>query len=192
MSLAGLLLGSARRDRRMSTRTLAQLAGASQPGIVELEGGRKDATVDRLERLLAPLGYQVTALPTRRPPAGLASHGVRAFLSTSDVDGAQRVIWQLATDLQASGPALRVALCVTPPESTGDARFDALLAAVVDHSLALDNLPRPAWLDEPWRTLDQPWDVEPVPGLRAQARAATPDSIAAHGVYLDPAELVDA
>jgi hypothetical protein len=63
---------------------------------------------------------------------------------------------------------------------------------VVDHALALDDLPKPQWLDEPWRTLDEPWDVEAVPTLRQQARAATPAPIAAHGIYLDAAELVDA
>jgi transcriptional regulator with XRE-family HTH domain len=191
VALAGRLLVAARSDRGVSTRALAGLVGASQPGIVDVERGRKDATVERLEGLLAALGYQLTALPTRRPPAALAAGEIRGYLDRGDEAGALRVIWQLAADLQATEEAVRVALCVTPPGPTGDAGFDALLAAVVDHALAADDLPRPGWLDDPWRTLDEPWDVEPVPVLRQRARAGTPAPIAAHGIYLDAAELID-
>jgi hypothetical protein len=84
-----------------------------------------------------------------------------------------------------------VALCVSPPASTGDGRFDALLAGVVEHLLATKSLPRPTWLAEDWRFLAEPWDVEPVPRLRQRARELTPQALASHGIYLDPSELVN-
>ncbi len=135
----------------------------------------------------------MTTLPTRLGTAALAVEQVSAFLERGDHDGALRVVWQLdgTADLAAADPALRVALAVTPPASAGDARHDAVLAGVVDHALSSAHLPRPHWLDEPWRTLVEPWDVEPVPALRAAARVATPDAIAAHGVFLDADELVN-
>ncbi len=190
-TIAGQLIRSARRYRGVSGRELARTAHASQAGLVEVERGPKDATTERLDRLLAPLGYRLTTLPTRLGTAAQAGDEVRAFLARGDRDGALRVIWQMAADLAAAEPALRVALAVTPPAPTGDGRYDALLAGVVDHSLSGADLPRPPWLDESWRTLAEPWDVDPVPVLRAAARAATPDAIAAHGVFLDAAELVD-
>lgn len=192
VSLAGALLSTARSNRGISSRALAHLAGASQPGIVEVERARKGATATRLERLLSALGYQLTVLPTRLAPVWRASHEIRRFLAARDPDGALRVIWQLAADLQAADPSLRIALCVTPPPPTGEPRYDALIAAIVDHELTRDQLPRPAWLDEPWRTLDAPWDLEPVASLRPEARDLTPPAIAAHGIYLDAAELVNA
>ena len=189
MSLATELVSSARRYRRVSGRALARAAGASQAGLVELEKGGTDATTERLDRLLRPLGYQVTSLPTRRGTAASAAEEVRSFLSVSDDHGALRAIWQLADDVAGADPAISVALCVSPPAPTGSAAFDALLAAVVDHLLTESALPRPTWLDEPWRTLDEPWDVEPVPALREPARQATSAAFRAHGIYLDPREL---
>jgi transcriptional regulator with XRE-family HTH domain len=191
MSIAADLVSSARRYHGLSGRSLARAAHASQAGLVDLENGAKDATTARLDRLLRPLGYQLAVLPTRLGTASAAALEIHSFLAARDDAGALRVVWQLASDLQSAEPALRVALCITPPASTGDARFDALLAGIVDHLLDNDDLPRPSWLSEPWRTLVEPWDVEPVPTLRARARQVTPPTLVSHGVYLDPAELVN-
>jgi len=191
MSIAADLISSARRYRGESGRSLARSANASQAGLVELESGQKDATTARLDRLLRPLGYQLTTLPTRLGTAVSAASDVRGFLSRNNESAALRVAWQLASDLAAAAPALRVALCITPPATTGDERFDALIAGIVDHLLARDTLPQPSWLSESWRTLDTFWDVEPVPALRARARELTPLGLVSHGVYLDAAELVN-
>jgi transcriptional regulator with XRE-family HTH domain len=189
MTVAGSLLRTARQSRRVSTRALAKAAHVSQPGITALETGREDATAARLDRLLAPLGFQLMALPTRLRPASRAAADVYACLANGDTRTAFREILQLAADLQLADPAIRVALAVTPPATTGDLRYDALLASVVDVLLTRARLPRPTWLDEPGWALADPWDVEPVDALRAAARALTPPAARRHGVYLDPAEL---
>ena len=190
-SLAADLLESSRLAAGWSRRALASDAGASAPGLSEIAHGRQDATVSRLDGLIGHLGYQLTALPSRRLTAARAGEAVRARLSGGDEQNALRAVWQLAADIGDGDPALRVALCVAPPALCGDRRFDALLAAVVDHLLGAAGLPEPAWVSEPVRVLDQPWDVEPVPELRERARALTPPRITAHGVYLDPDELVN-
>jgi transcriptional regulator with XRE-family HTH domain len=189
MTVAGALLRTARQSRHVSTRALAKAAHVHQPGITALETGREDATATRLDRLLAPLGYQLSALPTRLRTASLAAVDVQACLANGDTRTAFREILQLAADLQRADRATRVALAVTPPASTGDPRYDALVAAVVDFLLTRARLPRPTWLDEPEWSLADPWDVEPVDALRAAARAVTPPAARRHGVYLDPAEL---
>jgi transcriptional regulator with XRE-family HTH domain len=191
MTLAGALLESGRRYRGISRHQLAREAGGSAAGLVEVAHGRKDATADRLDNLLRLLGYQLATLPTRRATAAATAELVRELLVRDDEANALRVVWQLADDLVKVEPALRVALAVTPPATTDDARFDALLAAVVDHVLVSARLPRPGWLDEPTRSLAEPWDVESVPALRAAARAVTPKAISKHGVFLDPSELVN-
>ena len=191
MTVASRLLSSARRYRGVSGRALARQTSSSQAGLVEVEGGITDATTDRLDKLLRALDYQVTTLPTRRGTAAGASEEIRGFVEEGNVDAAYRVVLQLADDLASSNPALRVALCVTPPAPTGDAGFDALVAGVVDHLLTQDRLPLPEWVGEDTRSLAEPWDIEPVPSLRAAARRRTPEALRRHGVYLDPAELVN-
>ena len=106
-------------------------------------------------------------------------------------DAAFRVVLQLATDLTRADHALRVALCVTPPALSGNPKFDALLAGIVEWELSSDGLPLPSWVGEGARRLSDPWDVEPVPALQEAARQRTPDVLRRHGVYLDPAELAD-
>ena len=191
MGLAAGLLSSARRHRNVSGRALARSASCSQAGLVDLENGNSDATTDRLDRVLACLGYQVTVLPTRLGTAAAAGEDVRWFLRAKNFDAAFRAVWQLADDLGRADAALRVALCVTPPAPTGDPRFDALIAGIVEYLLSGKGLPLPTWLSEDSRRLGEPWDVEPVPSLQASARSRTPAALARHGVFLDPMELVN-
>lgn len=192
MSVAAALVSSARRNRAISGRSLARKTGSSQAGLVSLERGTSDATAARLERVLRALNYQLTALPTRLGTAATAAEAVRAYVAEARQDAAFRIVLQLAADLDAADPALRVALCVAPPAPTGDVRFDALLAAVVDYRLSADRLPLPHWISEGSRVLDEAWDIEPVQALQAAARLQTPDALRRHGVFLDPAELVNA
>jgi hypothetical protein len=141
------LLSSARRYRAVSGRGLARQTASSQAGLVELENGSADATTDRLDRILQVLDYQVTALPTRLGTAASAAEDVRRFVLGGNRDAAFRVLLQLVADLRHADPALRVALCVTPPALTGDDHFDALLAGLVDYVLVQGKLPRPQPLE---------------------------------------------
>lgn len=192
MTIAGTLISSAREYRGVSGRALAQQAGTSQPTLVAIERGRTDVTSERLDRLLRPLGYRLTALPTRLGTAADCAERVGLRLAQGDVANAERTVLQFAADLQHADLPLRVALCITPPASSGDPRFDAYIAAVVEWSLSEYALLRPQWLDDPSRSLAIPWDIERVPVLQAEARRVTPDAFIRHGVYLDPINLVDA
>jgi hypothetical protein len=77
-------------------------------------------------------------------------------------------------------------LAVTPPSTVGDARWDALLAAVVEHDL--DGLPIPGWVHEPQRVTEE-WFVDDVPALAARTRRRTPAAFRRHGIWIDRAEL---
>ena len=192
MSRAATLLSSARRYRGVSGRELARQTASSQPGLVGVENGSTDATTERLDRILRTLGYQVITIPTRLGTASDAGEDARRYLAAGNEDAAFRVALQLAADLTRADAALRVALCVTPPAPTGDPRFDALIAGIVDWELSRDALPIPLWVSEDTRVLSEPWDIEPVPTLREAARRRTPEAFRRHGVYLDADELVDA
>lgn len=186
---SGSALRAARAARGLTQRQLAADVGTHQPQIAAIESGARDTTVSGLERHLRALLYRLTVLPTRRRPAWEAALDVADHLREADEASAFREIVQLSDDLAQSTPDIRVALVVTPPPSTKDARFDALLAGVVDYWLEECAAPRPAWLDEPSRTLDVHWFVEPLLELHEAARQATPYPILRHGVVLAEAEL---
>ena len=190
---AGDLLRTAREAARLSQRALAAKAGVTQPAIAAVEGGAKGATVDRVAHLLADLSFRIAPIPSTRPAAWEVACDLRVRLSTGDEPGAFREIIQFNDDLAASPADIRVALCVTPPASTGSRVYDALVAAVVEYQLDSAGLPLPSWLEQVSRsTLDEPWDAEPVPSLREKARLATPPAFARRGVFVTRDELVSA
>lgn len=82
------------------------------------------------------------------------------------------------------------ALIVARPMDTGDARADALLAAVAEHLAATLSLACPAWVDEPHRFLDRFWFVSDVPGFRAVALAQTPMALKRRGIFWPARSLV--
>lgn len=189
---ASAILRTTRTSHGLSQRALAQAAGVRQPGLAAVESGAEDATVSRLEHLLKELGSQLTVIPTRRRPVWAAGEDVRGALERDDHRTAWREVIQLNDDLRAVDRATCVALAIAPPGRTGDAAFDALIAAVTDCALVDARLPRPEWLDEPVWSLNEPWDVEEIASLRDAARQATPAAVRRHGIYLDRSVLESA
>ena len=143
--------------------------------------------MSRLEELLASLQYKLVPLPTGTRPVWEAAYAVGEALRISDEPHAWRQIIQLADDLARESAPLKIALAVTPPESTGSPRFDAFIAGLTEYRLR--GLPCPDWVHDPALTLADEWDVESLPALRGAARDVTPDEFSKRGIFVDPREL---
>jgi transcriptional regulator with XRE-family HTH domain len=183
---AGTLLRSARRSRHLTQRELAARAGVHQPAVADIERGRKDTRVGQLERLLRATGHRLTTLPTWAATAAETAEIVSEALDAPDGEElAFRALIAFSDGLAAQEPALRVALCAAEPAPSGDARFDAAIAAVAEHHLA--RLTKPAWLAGPTRHLTEIWVVDPHAGDDIAELA--PPAFRRRGVLLDAAEL---
>jgi transcriptional regulator with XRE-family HTH domain len=189
MTVGGQLLRPWRRATGLSQRALAARSGVAQPSIAALESGRHDATVGTLEDLVATIGGRLVVLPTRTRPVSEAGEHIASLVRAGREDAAYRELIQVADDLAREHGALRVALTVTPPPTTGDPRFDAFLAALVVHRLVEEHLPRPAWTREAHRVLDEPWYVVDLPAYRVKAKRTTPPAYRRHNVFVNAAEL---
>lgn len=188
MSARSLLI-QARSTGRLTQAALASAAGAPQPSVARVERGRRDLQVGTLERLVHAAGCQLAILPSIRTTAAATSVAVRDALDGHDDEAAYRAVIQLADDLAAEGGAERVALCVTPPPATGDQRYDAFIAGVVEHRLDEDALPQPRWVREAVR-LDTLWLVDEWAG--DDALIATPKALRDRGVIIGDYEFVSA
>lgn len=73
------------------------------------------------------------------------------------------------------------------PSTTGDRRWDALLAGVVDFLANKYQFEPPAWTSD--RFVTPFWFVGPTPALHAYASAHSPAPLAYRGVFIDPADL---
>lgn len=78
-------------------------------------------------------------------------------------------------------------LAAAPPLT--HTRWDALLAATVEHIARLHGHDLPAWIDEPERFLDRTWVLPDVPFMRRNAIVYAPAAFIRHGALPDPRDL---
>ena len=70
------------------------------------------------------------------------------------------------------------------PLTTGDRRYDALLAALVEYCCVRHGMPSPAWVDEPSRFLEEWWFVSGIRSLHTNAVVHSPVSFKRRGVFI--------
>ncbi|OHU47224.1 hypothetical protein BKG82_26580 [Mycobacteroides chelonae] len=103
-------------------------------------------------------------------------------------EGRLRIFFEFLRGADAAGPAA-IVLVSQEPRSTGDIRFDALLAAAAERLCARYNLPGPLWTAMPDRFLDRAWWVSDLPSARLLAIKWAPPSFVRRGIYLDAHDL---
>ncbi len=78
----------------------------------------------------------------------------------------------------------RSRLVAPEPDATGDMRFDALLAAVVEFACARHFELAPSWVEAPGRFLEPWWFVSGMRTLHADALSHSPISFARRGIFV--------
>lgn len=187
MTAAGRLLRQARRAQSLTQRQLADLVELRQPALASIESGAHDPGSERLERAVTAAGHRLAVLPTRAHTVSDIADAIFVALRNRDRERAFRLLVQLNDDLASEHGAVRVALAVTPPAPVGDVRYDAYVAAIVEHYLTKDGLPVPEWVRRPERVLSEPWRLDRTAG--PELEASTPPAFRRHGVFIDAAEL---
>lgn len=84
--------------------------------------------------------------------------------------------------------AEQAAALLEPPPLTGT-RWDALLAAVVEHIARLHGHSVPEWVDEARRSLERPWVISRNPVIAADSLLYAPAAFIRHGALPDPLDL---
>ena len=97
---------------------------------------------------------------------------------------ALRLLFGFADDFRGSPQAGKLYLICEEPPSTGDSRFDAVLAATAEHFAREAELAPPKWVEGPTRFVEPWWFVSSSPGLDAYVLAHTPATFSRHGVFL--------
>lgn len=121
--------------------------------------------------------------------AATISPEVASTLASGDEEGAFRLVMELLDDLRLASPPVRTGLVRQRPPLVGDRRWDAFLAALVEHLCARDDIPVPSWTSEPERFCEPLWQVSGMASLRASGFVHSPISFLRHGVLVSEAEL---
>lgn len=198
--MASKLLRDLRYKAGLSQRALAAAAGIPQPTIAEIEGGRREPSLSLLSRLAEATGQVLTVdlEPIQPQSAVAAANRVRDRLSGSAgegwstelrQDGALRAVIDLKDALGSATAEEFGGLVQTPPGLTGETRWDALIAAVVEDESATRDVPPPYWTDEKSRFVRPLWYLSDNKALHAWELAAAPGAFVRHGVLAARAEL---
>jgi transcriptional regulator with XRE-family HTH domain len=189
LNTAGLILQSIRKAHGLSQYEMALKGKTFQANVSSIESGKTDPGISTLETFIAPLGYSLIAIPTRRAGADKLALDVAEELRTKKFDNALRAVIQLNNNLLASDPVIKIALCMTPPIATQSKEFDALIAGICDYYLTKENLPLPTWIQDPSRVLQEEWVVDRFEKNIDSIRARTPQAIRRHNVLFAESEL---
>lgn len=116
--------------------------------------------------------------------AGEVAGAIGEELARGDDDFAFRMLARGVADLRSRRRPADIARFLAPPPTTGDPRWDALLAAVVGRECRGRGIAAPAWTDaEPLR----PWwfPLLASPALTARTMQRTPVDWSTKGIWLD-------
>lgn len=192
------LVAQLRAGSRLSLRALAGLSGTSSATLSNYEQGSKEPRLSTLERLASAAGMrlEVRVQPVGRSLRGRSSAAATAFriaraIDAREDDTAFRRCLELLDVLKAVPVEGVQFLTREAPVLSGDHRYDALIAAIVEHCCVNREVATPPWVYEAERSVQQ-WYVAGRKSLRADADRETPPVFRRHGVMILTDELARA
>ena len=175
------------RDRRnalgLSVRDLASLAGVAFPALSRIENGHTDPRWSTVGRLADALGWELAIAGPARELERLGD--LADAWSTAD-GGDVEPDW---TRLRAFADYLARHRCHTwlliadPPEPSGSALLDNLLAGVAEKCADDAGIRRPVWT-RCVAPLKELWEPAGTPRMREANAASTPPQLAARNITL--------
>lgn len=188
--MQGWELRARRREAGLTLDLVARAAGTSATNVSAYERSTKRPNAKTATRLLAAIDAGADSpihrqhLLTLPAAAALLRRGLAEGWSTADL---VRVVRQMRTDLAVVHTEADRAAFLAEPSTTGDRRWDLMLAGVVEDAALRADFAVPEWTRK--GSLTSFWFVSPSPGLDAYVFARSPLSLQLRGVLVDPADL---
>jgi hypothetical protein len=124
------------------------------------------------------------AMVWKENSVGDVGEEIAACLAKGDSSSAIRLAFRFLERYDKSDWETRRRITADPPVTTGSARYDALLAGIVELACASHGVVAPSWVnDEPY-FLNEFWFVSGMQSLHANALVHSPISLARRGVFV--------
>jgi transcriptional regulator with XRE-family HTH domain len=190
----GEVIREVRQLSGLTQRALAELAGTTQSTIAAYESGAKHPTTSTLDRIVRAAGMEISwAVVRRRPYEPMTLVDLATSLSAAASDQDRRLLTlEFLQEFGAEPPERQHALIAERPPSTGDGRWDALVAGLAEHLAFHHGLDYPQWPEDADRFLDRWWFPINTPAARAAAFVHAPAALARRGVFVERRDLVRA
>ena len=182
------LLIAAREKSGLTQTQMARIAKTSQSAIAAYEAGNREPTVPVLQRMLAATGHNLMIAFEADRNIYRVADLARDIRKTSikNRERRLRLVFEFLREVDAKELTLRVAV---EPESTGDQRFDAMLAALSEDLCVSNGVSPPSWVFADQRFLDSAWWVSNLKSARTRALVNAPASYRRRGVMIDRHDL---
>ena len=112
-----------------------------------------------------------------------------ALTRADDEASKQRWLQEFLEEYRWEPHEVKAALIAGCPPLTGDARYDAFLAALAEHLAYHDELPMPGWPQEPGRFLERWRFPVTLPTVRAEAIVRSPAAFRRRGIFIGQGSL---
>jgi transcriptional regulator with XRE-family HTH domain len=183
-------LRAIRRTSGLTLRAVADAAGTSETNVSAYERGAKTPSAATLQRLLdviavggsSPIHRQ--SLMTVPAAAAAMRAGLRRNASAAEL---LRIVREMRSHGGLISSAADQRAFFARPSTTGDQRWDLLLAGVVEDFALTHGWDPPRWTRK--QPLPKFWFVGGGSAMSAYAFAHSPMSLQVRGVLLDPADL---
>jgi hypothetical protein len=124
------------------------------------------------------------AMVWKENSVGDVGEEIAACLAKGDSSSAIRLAFRFLERYDKSDWETRRRITADPPVTTGSARYDALVAGIVELACASHGVVAPSWVnDEPY-FLNEFWFVSGMKSLHANALVHSPISLARRGVFV--------
>ena len=182
------LLIAAREKSGLTQTQMARIAKTSQSAIAAYEAGDREPTVPVLQRMLAATGHNLMIAFEADRNIYRVADLARDIRKTSikNHERRLRLVFEFLREVDAKELTLRVAV---EPESTGDQRFDAMLAALSEDLCVSNGVSPPSWVFADQRFLDSAWRESNLKSARTRALVNAPASYRRRGVMIDRHDL---
>ena len=182
------LLIAAREKSGLTQTQMARIAKTSQSAIAAYEAGDREPTVPVLQRMLAATGHNLMIAFEADRNIYRVADLARDIRKTSikNRERRLRLVFEFLREVDTKELTLRVAV---EPESTGDQRFDAMLAALSEDLCVSNGVSPPSWVFADQRFLDSAWWVSNLKSARTRALVTAPASYRRRGVMIDRHDL---
>ena len=186
-------LASRRRELRITQREIASALRIPQSGIARLESCKYEPRLSTVLSYAEVLGQRVEFGDNDFRPVTPTTCAIEIRRLLDDTPPDRAAAFREITELMRHWDYIplekKYAAVAQKPVTTRQARFDALLAGVVEMLCLRSGVPSPAWVRDPEYYLEQfEWFTQ-VRSLEALAFANTPPPIALHGVFVDERSL---
>ena len=190
LSMYGWDFRSARREAGLTLSQVARAAGTAETNVSAYERGSKRPSAATAQRMKAVVAagrespIHRNSLLTVPAAAAALRDGLKHGWPTADL---LRLIREMVSNSKWVESAVDIEAFFTQPSTTGDQRWDAMLAGVAEHLSLEAGRKAPAWTTG--HAIRPLWFVGSVSSLDSMALASSAPSLRIRGVVIDQESL---